>query len=73
VLLEVGETAGHRVAARVMIFVWQGELDHRDVHEVVRHLVDEVRTVRFAVHVSLEVAPAEFGQASRPMAARTSA
>jgi hypothetical protein len=61
VLLEVGEAARQRMAARVDdLRVRQGQVDQADVREVVRHLVDEARRAGLAVDArALEVVLAE--------------
>ena len=62
-LLEVAEAAVHRIAARVDDpGIGQDQLDQRDVAEVVRHLVDEVRFAGAAVGLGI----ADVGLAERP-------
>ena len=67
VLLEVREAAGQRMAAGVDdLRVRQHEVDHPDVQEVVRHLVDEERAIRLAMDArALDVALAELPQLAR--------
>ena len=64
-LLEVREAAGERVTPRIDdLRVRQHQMDHPDVQEIVRHLVDEVRAAGLALDPrALDVLLAELAQA----------